>query len=1005
MKQVYLVLSSLLLLITLSFGQIKSKAEVDKMLHNSNTKSASLFLNSGTDYVVKASHTDDKLGVEHIYLQQRYKSINVYNVTQSMIFKNGVLQYNSGKFFNDIATKAPSETPVVASNDAVNKAIGHLGLNSPTTLTELSNTFNSDKKIVFTDGGISKSNIKTELLWVSTDEGKTIHLAWNIEVEPLKGSDYWHVRVDAHNGTILSKGNYTVYERNNNKTTLKKKEQSSINLQCDESDNNFTVNSSSNRWMAPPPPPTVTTAQYNVIPYPSESPFITGPTIVTDPWTLSGTTNSATTYGWHYDGTTNYKTSRGNNVYVYDDSLNKNKPGRPDTSSTAIPSLTFNFTPNFTLAPTSPQNRKFAETNLFYWNNIMHDLAYQYGFTESAGNFQNNNFGRGGLAGDYVRAESQDGSGTDNSNFSALPDGQTARMQMYLFNSNVSTGNNVTITTPSTIAGNYNYVEGGFSTANLLTNIGAVSGDFVLYNDDATGTTHTACNGAPNNNIKGKIAVIDRLTCSFTVKVLNAQNAGAIAVIMVNKDSTAPFPMAGTDNTITIPAVMISLADGLIIKTQLAVGNKVSGTINVSKIGQMFDGDLDNGIITHEYTHGISMRLTGGASTTSCLDNYEQGGEGWSDFISLMATTDWKNAKTNDGTKIRVIGNYAWDQTPTIQVGVRTYPYTTDMSINKHTYTDVGDTINNPETDNTGKVIPNATEVHYIGEVWCSALWDMAWNIIKQEGVINGNLFDASAAGGNTVALQLVMEGLKLQPCSPGFIDARNAILAADSILYKNAHKCAIWNAFARRGMGYSAKQGSSYICGDEKVAFDVPPCSLPVSLIDFSAISDKNKVVLRWKATSETNLNGYTVEYSKNGTSWLSIDFINATNTSGSNLYTTTHYQPQSGANYYRLKMLDKDGNFSYSKTATVNFSGKTGLAIYPNPVKSTLTAEWYGLQSGIVHVQIVDVTGREIQNENISTKTGNNVFQINTHNLSKGSYFIIVDGETKEIRQFIKE
>lgn len=1005
MKQLSLVFSFILLITSLSFGQIRSKADVDKMLRTSNNKAARLFVSAGTDYVVKSSHNDDNLGLEHIYLQQRYKSINVYNVMQTMIFKNGVLQYNSGKFITDIAAKAPSEIPVVAANDAVNKAISHLGLNTPTTLTEVSNTFNSDKKIVYSDGGIAKSNIKTELLWVSTDEGKTMHLAWNIEVEPLKGSDYWHVRVDAHSGAILSKGNYTVYERNNNKNTLKKKEQLNPNFQCDEEGSNFIVDNSSSKLMAPPPPPTVTTAQYNVIPYPSESPFITGPTLVTDPWTLAGTGNSATTYGWHFDGTTNYKISRGNNVYVYDDSLNKNKPGRPDTSSTAIPALTFSFTPNFTLPPTTPQNRKFAETNLFYWNNIMHDLAYQYGFTESAGNFQTNNLGRGGLAGDYVHAEAQDGSGTDNSNFSALPDGQTGRMQMYLFNSNILTGNTVTITTPSTIAGDFNYVEGGFSTANLLTNVGAITGDFVLYNDDATGKTHTACNGAPNNNIKGKIVVIDRLTCAFTVKVLNAQNAGAIAVIMVNKDTTALFPMSGTDNTITIPAVMISLADGAKIKAQLSAGKTVTGTINVSKTGQMFDGDLDNSVVTHEYTHGISMRLTGGASTTSCLDNNEQGGEGWSDFVALMTTTDWKNAKTTDGTKSRIIGNYAWDQTTAIQVGVRTYPYTTDMSVNKHTYTDVGDTVNNPQTDNTGKVIANATEVHYIGEVWCSALWDMTWNIIQQEGVINGNLFDATAAGGNTVALQLVMEGLKLQPCSPGFIDARNAILAADSILYKNAHKCAIWNAFARRGMGYSAKQGSSNICGDEKVAFDVPPCSLPVSLIDFSAISDINKVVLRWKATSETNLNGYSVEYSKNGTSWSSIGYLNAANAGGTNQYTTTHYQPQSGANYYRLKMLDKDGNFSYSKTATVNFSGKTGLAIYPNPVKSTLTAELYSLQSEIVHVQIIDVAGRVIQSKNVSTKTGNNVFQLNTNNLSKGSYFIIVDGETKEVRQFIKE
>src|SRR5262249_8459700 len=72
-------------------------------------------------------------------------------------------------------------------------------------------------------------------------------------------------------------------------------------------------------------------------------------------------------------------------------------------------------------------------TNLFYWCNREHDVAYSLGFTEAAGNFQTNNFGLGGVAGDPVQADSQDGSGTDNANFSTPPDGASGRMQMYIF--------------------------------------------------------------------------------------------------------------------------------------------------------------------------------------------------------------------------------------------------------------------------------------------------------------------------------------------------------------------------------------------------------------------------------------------------------------------------------------------------------------------------------------------------------------------------------------------
>ena len=72
-------------------------------------------------------------------------------------------------------------------------------------------------------------------------------------------------------------------------------------------------------------------------------------------------------------------------------------------------------------------------TNLFFWSNRYHDRLYQYGFTEPARNFQNNNFGRGGLGADFVRAEAQDSSGTNNANFSTPADGSLPRMQMYIF--------------------------------------------------------------------------------------------------------------------------------------------------------------------------------------------------------------------------------------------------------------------------------------------------------------------------------------------------------------------------------------------------------------------------------------------------------------------------------------------------------------------------------------------------------------------------------------------
>jgi hypothetical protein len=77
--------------------------------------------------------------------------------------------------------------------------------------------------------------------------------------------------------------------------------------------------------------------------------------------------------------------------------------------------------------------------------------------------------------------------------------------------------------------------------------------------------------------------------------------------------------------------------------------------------------------------------------------------------------------------------------------------------------------------------------------------------------------------GGNNLAAQLVIDGLELQPCSPGFVDSRDAILQADQALTGGDNRCEIWRGFAKRGLGKSAIQGSSNSKFDGTQAFDLP--------------------------------------------------------------------------------------------------------------------------------------------------------------------------------------
>jgi len=787
------------------------------LLVSKNSEAIGLSKDDLSNYMVSNSYFDKTSGMQHVYLTQTYKGLPVFNQIIVLAFKGEKLMSHAGSFLKNMDTRSNGQSAFPANNpsDAVRAAFTESKVPVPASVMAI-NTTDNGKKVDFGKLSGARENVTAELIWVPVEEGRDIKikLGWQVSLALQTTADYWVIRVDASRNTVLNKNNYTIFENLDNfgyKVQTSYYDAHNILLwngvAAQANTNTLTAGTTTDDNS----PLLVTTVNYTVIPYPAESPIHPGGTaaVRTNPWTLAG--GNAVSLGWHNDGTLDYTTSRGNNVHAHEDQANNNSnAGIMATSTTSPDPLNFNFPPNYTVAPTTASFQQFALTNLFYWNNICHDITYKYGFDEPGGNFQNSNQGRGGVGTDYVQADGQDGGGLNNANMSTPPDGNKPRMQMYLWSPPAGVLTFV-VNSPASIAGPYTAVEGAMSTANLLGNVGPVTGQLIWYNDDVAGTLHEAC-AAPANTLTGKVALIKRGTCTFAIKVKNAQVAGALAVVMVNNVPGAPIVMGGTDNTIIIPAIMISDVDGATIAAQVA-GN-VNITMSSTPPGTIqLDGDIDNGIITHEFFHGVSNRLTGGPATTSCLGNAEEGGEGWSDYFALMLTTDWSTAAITDGvTKPRAMGTYAFGQAIT-GAGIRNYKYCTDIAVNPLTYANMG-------------VAPIGTEVHNIGEIWCEVLWEMTWSLIQTDG-INTNLFNNAGAGGNSVAFKLMMEGLKLQPCSPGFIDARNAILTADQNLYGGAHYCAIWTAFAKRGMGWNASQGSSASATDQTPTFTLPPSAV----------------------------------------------------------------------------------------------------------------------------------------------------------------------------------
>lgn len=794
----------------------------------------------------------------HIYVNQTFNGIEILKSGGNFAIKDNEITFFNLQLISEIEAKVNTINYSINARKAIDYALAKIGALNKSKI-DLLQSEEGKNKYLFSKGDVSVEDIPVELVYVRTElESKPLRLAWDLSIYERTQKHWWSIKIDATNGSVLDMNDWVLectFEGNDKKSHVHV-------VQC-----NSNLNTKAN---LPPP-----TGSYNVFALPLESPNHGNRSLV------SGTENlTASPFGWHDDDGSagaEYTITRGNNVFAYEDQDDNNAPGySPDGGAL----LDFDFPLDLNNDPST--NLDPVITNLFYMNNIMHDVWYQYGFDEVSGNFQQNNYGNGGIGSDYVFAEAQDGGGLNNANFATPGDGGNPRMQMYLWSAPTANNNLLEINSPSSLSGPYQAVQAGFGPSVPTTPLTA---DFVLV-DDNTGDNEDACEAIVNAaDLNGKIAVIRRGSCTFVLKVEAAEAAGAVAVIMVNNVAGAPITMGGADPGIGIPSVMVSQADGEAIISALLSSTSINGTLQSSGNLVQLDGDFDNGIIAHEYGHGISTRLTGGPSNSNCLNNDEQMGEGWSDWFGLMLTIEPGDL----GEDIRGIGTYAIGE-PTNGNGIRPAPYSTDLAVNDYTYA---------ATNNTGAI----SQPHGVGFVWCTMLWDLTWALINSYGY-DPDLYEGT--GGNNIAMALVIEALKLQACNPGFVDGRDAILQADQLLYSGANECLIWQVFAARGLGFSADQGSSASRTDQTEAFDLPPaCQLPTvpPTAAFTFLADCNGQV------------NFTDESTNNPDSW-SWDFGDG---NSSSLENPSHVYSSSGTYNVELISTNIIGSGSSSISVTV--------------------------------------------------------------------------------------
>jgi len=537
------------------------------------------------DYAVSNVVFSKVTGATRIYLQQRYQGIPVYNAQlQINVNRDGRIISVNNSFMSGLQRAVVSTKPAKQLPAAVGEALKFSGIKAAAPAVVGANRV--------ANAGISLEPINGSLMLLPIRPGEA-RLVWNFQIHTLDKQHMWDLTVDAATNEV-----WTRFD-----------------------------------WVAGD--------QYRVYPRPVESPNHTTPLPPSDGRQLvvNPANALASPFGWHdTNGAAGAESqlTTGNNADAYTD-VDANNTADANSRPSGGASLNFDFPLDLTQAPSA--YRPGAVTNLFYLNNIIHDIQYQYGFDEAAGNFQQNNYGRGGAGNDRVRAEAQDGAGTNNANFGTPSDGSPPRMQMFIW--------------------------------------------------------------------------------------------------------TSPNPDR--------------------------------------------DGDLDAGIVIHEYGHGISNRQVGGGNV-NCLTNRQQAGEGLSDWWALAYT-----AKPGDtGPMPRGMGTYALNQ-QTNGTGIRTQRYSTDPAVNTWTYASIN-----------GMAVP-----HGVGSVWAQGMWEVYWKLVDRWG-FDSNLYNATGNAGNQRAMLYVNEGLKNTACNPTFTQIRDGILQAAQDNHGGEDVCRMWEAFAAYGLGSNAVSGGA---------------------------------------------------------------------------------------------------------------------------------------------------------------------------------------------------
>jgi hypothetical protein len=479
----------------------------------------------------------------------------------------------------------------------------------------------------------------------------------------------------------------------------------------------------------------------------------------------------------------NATTTSGNNAEAFADLDGTRSFTAGDIRPVVKSGRVLNYVYDHTLEPlVNTTQASAAAINTFFLVNWMHDWYYDSGFTETTANAQLDNFGRGGVANDPLRVDAQAGANVgsrNNANMATPADGARPTMNMFLWTAGTRTGLAGPTGAPRTEA-----MTAGPRNFDLVGQL--------AFATDGTAPMDDACETI-TSDVAGKIAVVNfsGITgCGSLNVVNNVKAAGAIGIVLVDPVQDDPRAFAGSAAA-NIPSLAMGKTDGAALAAALAAG-PVTVELTSAVAGPERDGDLDNGVIAHEWGHYLHHRLEncGGAGSNQCAGM----SEGWGDFNALMMMA--REGDNRDG--VYAEGYYALQDGVTANTayfGIRRFPYSRDHTKNdlgfRHISNGIALPTNTPGFPGDGS---NNSEVHNTGEIWSTMMWEV-FNVI------------ADAHGVEVARRRMadyIVAGFLLSPRNPSFTEQRDAILVAASAMDSD-DMLVMAGAFASRGIGSCA--------------------------------------------------------------------------------------------------------------------------------------------------------------------------------------------------------